>query len=103
MRDVVVSVRIPEEIDKEIRRMAKQARVSKSAILREILELGLYEKKLRQAIKWYIRGRFSLDDAADYLGISIFEFIDIMKERHLLTDGEKFEEGLKARENPPEL
>ena len=57
MRDVVVSVRIPEEIDKEIRRMAKQARVSKSAILREILELGLYEKKLRQAIKWYIRGR----------------------------------------------
>ena len=59
----VVTLKIPEDLDAALRAASKQRGLSKSAVVREALELslGLHEKRTAGAARWATqwRGRLS--------------------------------------------
>lgn len=98
MKDRLMTFRLPIEIDIEIERIASKEDTDKSKLLRELITLGVKEKKLKQAIKLYIEGKISLWKAARISEISLWKMIEILKDRKIPAQyGEKeLKEDLEA-------
>lgn len=86
----------PEEV-KAIEERAKEAAVDKSTALRQLLKLGIKQFNLERALDLYKQGKISLGKAAEIANISIWEMMDIMKERGISLDLGKddFEKGVE--------
>ena len=83
MKTKLITTRMPTEMEKEIERLAKEGRVQKAALLRELLIRGLQDIKKEQALKLYSEGRITLWKAAELAGISLWEMIDEVKEKKI--------------------
>ena len=57
------------------------AHLSVSKLVRELIFLGMQEKRLEMAIKLYVEGKITLWKAARLCDISIWRMMEIMKER----------------------
>jgi predicted HTH domain antitoxin len=77
----VISLRLPDETLKELEKIAKEEAKDKSGVIRELLALGLREKKLEKAIRLYREGRATLWKAARLAGISLWQMMEVMRER----------------------
>jgi predicted HTH domain antitoxin len=77
----VISLRLPNETLKELEKIAKEEAKDKSGVIRELLALGLREKKLEKAIRLYREGRVTLWKAARLAGISLWQMMEVMRER----------------------
>ena len=86
----------PEEV-KAIEERAKEAGVDKSTALRQLLKLGIKQFNLERALDLYKQGKISLGKAAEIANISIWEMMDVMKERGLSLEVGKddFEKGIE--------
>ena len=100
MKEKLISFRMPVKIDKEIEELALQEDSDKSKVMRELLILGVKEKKLEQALKLYSQGKITLWKAARISDISLWKMMEILKEKGILLQyGEKeLREDLKALE-----
>ncbi len=78
-----VSVRIPEEDSIEINTISKLENKSKSNTLRDILNIGIKEKKLEIAIKKFLKKEITINKAAEITGIPLTLFMDILSERKI--------------------
>lgn len=78
-----ISVRIPNEEMKEINGISSQAYSAKSVILREILRLGIKQKKLEIALEKFQKNEASAAKAASIAGISLSEFLDVLISRKI--------------------
>jgi predicted HTH domain antitoxin len=78
-----MSTRLPPEMEKEIDWYAKKEQVGKTVALRKILDKGLKEVKLEHALDEYKKGRVTLWKAAEIAGVSLWEMIDVVKERKI--------------------
>lgn len=83
MKEKLMTLRLPQKIDIEIESLASREDTDKSKLIRELIFLGIQEKKLREAIKLYAEGRISLWKAASLCDISLWKMIEIMKERKI--------------------
>lgn len=79
----LMSTRLPPEMEKEIDWYAKKEQVGKTVALRKILDKGLKEVKLEHALDEYKKGRVTLWKAAEIAGVSLWEMIDVVKERKI--------------------
>lgn len=79
----LVSTRIPEDIEKELKWYAKKERVGITIALRKILEKGLKETKIEYSLDLYRRGKISLMKAAEISGLSLWEILDIVREKKI--------------------
>ncbi len=79
-----ISVRIPEKNLKEIDQISKQEKISKSDVLRDVLEIGIKNKKLEIALEKYQKEEISIGKAAELAEIPLTRFMDILKEKGLL-------------------
>jgi len=79
--DENISVRIHREEMKEIDRISIQAYATKSVILREILKLGIKQKKLEIAIDKFQKNEATAAKAASIAGISMSEFLEVLHKR----------------------
>jgi predicted HTH domain antitoxin len=79
----LMSTRLPPEMEKEIDWYAKKEQVGKTVALRKILDKGLKEIKLEHALDEYKKGRVTLWKAAEIAGVSLWEMIDVVKERKI--------------------
>ncbi|MBI4639472.1 MAG: hypothetical protein HY731_02190 [Candidatus Tectomicrobia bacterium] len=64
-----VSIRLREDFMEEAERLARLEMVDKSVIIREALERGFAEIKLRIAIEMFAKGKASTSEAADIAGV----------------------------------
>lgn len=94
----VLSVRVPEELRREIEELAKLEGRDKAEVVREVLAEGVRERKLRVALRIYREGKATLWKAARLAGVSLWEMIDALR-RHgveLQYGPEDLEEDLRA-------
>ena len=78
-----MTFRLPLEIDIEIERIAKLEDSDKSKLIRELIISGIKEKKIEELIKLYEKGKITLWKAARLAKISLWEMIEIVKERKI--------------------
>lgn len=79
----LISTRIPEDIEKELIWYADKERIGKTIALRKILDRGLKEIKLEHALDLYKKGKVTLWKAATIAGLSLWEILDIVRERKI--------------------
>ena len=78
-----VSVRIYKEDIKEIDKLSKLEKKSKSSLLREILELGLKDKKLELALEKFRKNKLSAWKAARIAEMPLSQFLDVLVEKNI--------------------
>ncbi len=76
-----VSIRLKEDFMKEAERLANLEMVDKSVIIREALEKGFAEVKLKIAIEMFSKEKASTSEAAEISGLSIGEVMDELVKR----------------------
>ena len=79
----LISTRIPEDIDKELTWYADKERIGRTIALRKILEIGLKQIKIEYVLDLYKRGKITLMMAAEIAELSLWEILDIVKERRI--------------------
>ena len=79
--DETISVRIPREELKEIDSISKYVNLTKSAILRDVLMLGVKQKMLDIALEKFQRNEATAWKAARIADIPLTRFLDILSER----------------------
>lgn len=79
----ILSVRIPKSELKEIELISRQKKVTKSAVLRDVLEVGIKNMKLTIALDKFSKNEMTAWKAARMAGVPLTEFLDILKERGL--------------------
>src|SRR3989338_464022 len=79
----LVSTRIPDDLEKEVEWYAKKEQIGKAIALRKILDRGLKEIRLEYALDLYAKGKITLGRAAEVAGLSLWDMIDIVRERRI--------------------
>lgn len=92
MADALVAFRLPKELARDIDSLAVDEDRDRSALLREVIRLGMQEKLEAKAARLYSEGRVSLWKAASIAGVSLWTASEIMRER-----------GIAAQYGPAEL
>ncbi len=76
-----VSIRLQKKFMKEAEKLAKLALVDKSTIIREALDKGLADVKLKIAVELFTSGKVSTSEAAEISGLGVGELMDEMVRR----------------------
>ncbi|MBI2580429.1 UPF0175 family protein [Candidatus Woesearchaeota archaeon] len=76
-----VSIRLQKKFMEEAEKLAKLEMVDKSAIIREALEKGFAEVKLKTAVELFSEGKASTSEAAEVAGLSVGELMDELVRR----------------------
>ena len=77
----VVTLRVPEDVLEMIDEIARKEGKEKSEVIRELLKIGLRNKLVEDALKAYRERKVSMWKAAKIAGLSLWEFIEILRER----------------------
>jgi predicted HTH domain antitoxin len=93
-----LSLRIPKETAKKLRELANKEKKDRSTLIREILEQGVKEKNIENAIELYKTGQVTGWKAAQLAGMSLWNFYKILTEKGVLIQYSKqdLEQDLKA-------
>ena len=98
---IVTTVRLEQSLVKELDNLAKTEHTDRTSILKQVLNAGIKEIKIRYALQLYQEGRVSVGKAKELAGVSLWEFLDILKARKIgfRTDEEEFAIQLKEFES----
>jgi predicted HTH domain antitoxin len=91
-------LRLPRETIKKLRELADKEGKDRSALIRELLEHGVKEKSLDQAVELYRIGQATAWKAAQLAGVSLWNFYKTLSEKGVLIQYSEhdLEEDLKA-------
>ena len=78
-----LAVRIPEEIEKEIKEVIEREGLDKATVVRTLLELGIREWRKRTALELLRNGKVTFTEAAEIAKLSLWEFADLVKQRNI--------------------
>jgi len=71
----VITIRIQDDLLKEIDSLAKEMGVDRSDVIRMLLMKSLREEKISRALRMYVNDEVSLERAAEIAGIPLADFI----------------------------
>lgn len=71
-----ISIILPEDLKKDIEQLLAEKHVDQSTLIRELLFRSVKEAKLQHALDEYRKGKLSFGKAAEYAGITLWEFIE---------------------------
>ena len=80
---VITSLRLKKSTLKDIDEFAEEENLDRSTVLKQAVAIGLNDLKLEKALAKYIKGGISAGKAASLAGISLWDFIDLLKERNI--------------------
>ncbi|RLI78278.1 hypothetical protein DRP04_10340 [Archaeoglobales archaeon] len=80
---ITISARIDKEIAEEIERIVKKKGVDRSAVIRELLKIGIQEFKLREALELVRERRITVWKAAEIAGLSYREMLEKFREHNV--------------------
>jgi len=94
----VITTRVPDELAKEVERIAEVEALDKSTTIKRLLVKAVQAWKIDYALKLYQEGRISIGRAAETAGVSLWELTDILVKRKIpiQMSREDLEEDLKA-------
>ncbi|MEK6984207.1 MAG: UPF0175 family protein [Nanoarchaeota archaeon] len=78
-----ISLTVPKELLEKSEKIAKEKQEDRSTVMRELLALGLKQYALKDAIEQYTEGKVSIEKAAEFADVSIWKFLDVLKERKM--------------------
>lgn len=81
--DKPVTTRIPEEFLARIKELAERENLDTSAIIRRLLARALEEEKFRLTFEKLSQHKISVGQAAKVLNISIWELLEIAREKNI--------------------
>jgi predicted HTH domain antitoxin len=99
----VVSTRVPEDMAKDLQEIVREEKTDRATVVRKLLAKAICDWKLERALTLYGDGRVTLWRAAAIAGLSLWEMIEVVRERkvpfqYVYDDfREDFEEALKER------
>jgi predicted HTH domain antitoxin len=96
--DKPVTTRIPEEFLARIKELADKENLDTSAVIRRLLARALEEEKFRLTLEKLSQHKISVGQAAKVLNISIWELLEIAREKNIdwtEYDEEELEHDLK--------
>jgi len=79
----IISTRISEDLDNDLKIIEKAEGIDRATAIRKLLYLGLSEWKKRYALDLYLKGKISIWRGARLSGLSLCEFIDLLKENKI--------------------
>lgn len=93
---ISVTARLGSESVEYIKKISKMFNLDKSTAFRNVLQKGIQEDKKEKALDLYIKGKFSIERAARFSGLSIEEFFELMRSKGIESNLtlEDFEESL---------
>lgn len=94
---ISVTARLGVESVEYIRKISKMFSLDKSTAFRNILQKGIQEDKKEKALELYIKGKFSIGQAARFADIYTGEFFELMRQRGIESNLtlEDFDESIK--------
>lgn len=94
----VTTVRLTEDVLRDLDQLAEREGVDRSTVLKKALEIGVREIKIDEAVKKYQKGLISAWRAAQEAGINLWEFIEVLQKRGIgfLTPEVDLEQMLEA-------
>jgi predicted HTH domain antitoxin len=76
-----VTTRVPDDIEREIRRISKAERLEKSAIVRRLLSKAIREWRIEHALEEYGQGKVTLWRAAKSAGLSLRQMMTLAAQK----------------------
>lgn len=97
MKTELVSVRLRKDELDAINKIAREEKTDKTTAVRKTLALGTKQYLLEKAISNYSKGKISVGKAAEHAGVSLWEMMDLLKERNVQNnlDSSDYLEGLQ--------
>jgi predicted HTH domain antitoxin len=94
----IITTRVPEELAKEVERIAQAEALDKSTTIKRLLIKAVEAWKMDHALKLYQEGKISIGKAAETAGVSLWEILDNILKRKipLQITRDDLEEDLKA-------
>lgn len=83
MSEKLTTIRLSIELDKELERLARLKDTDKSKLIRDLIILGIKEKKIQEALYMYSKGKISMAKAARLADLSLWEMMEIIAERKI--------------------
>ncbi len=81
-----LTTRAPDSLAKEIETLAEEEHLDKSSLIRRLLAEAVQEKRKRKALELYREGKVSMGKAASIAKLSIWEMLDLIREKGLHID-----------------
>ncbi len=78
---ISVTARLGSDSLEYIKKLSKMFNLDKSTAFRDVLQKGVQEDKKERAIDLYIKGKFSLEQAAKFADMYIGDFFDLMRQK----------------------
>jgi predicted HTH domain antitoxin len=93
-----ITLRLPPQTAKKLREIAKKEGKDRSTLIRELLENGVKEKSVEQAVELYRTGQATAWKAAQLAGVSLWAFYKILEENGIIIQYSEhdLEQDLKA-------
>jgi len=77
---VSVTARLGSDSLEYIKKISRVFDLDKSTAFRNILQKGIQEDKKERALDFYIKGKFSLEQAAKFADMYIGDFFELMRQ-----------------------
>jgi len=75
-----LTMRIPEKMHEEIQEIAMQERRARAAVVRDLLEIGIAERRKQNALRLLREGKATFAKAAEVARLSLWDFADLVKQ-----------------------
>jgi len=80
-----ISARLPDDEADNLEAVAELLDEDKSSVVRKALREGLHELRVTRAVEQYQSGEVSVNEAARIADVSVAEWLEIARERHLTS------------------
>jgi predicted HTH domain antitoxin len=77
----IISTRVSESMAKDLEEIEKEEKTDRATVVRKLLAQAIDERKLEKALALYCEGKITLWKAAKIAGLSLWEMMDVAKER----------------------
>jgi predicted HTH domain antitoxin len=74
---------VPAEVEKEIREIIEEEKLDKATVVRNLLEIGLAERRTKTALELLQKGKVTFAKAAEIARLSLWEFADLVKQHNV--------------------
>ena len=79
-----ITLRLPPQMAKKLKEIAKKEGKDRSTLIRELLENGVKEKSVEHAVELYRTGQVTAWKAAQLAGVSLWAFYKILDEKGII-------------------
>ncbi len=79
----IVSTRVPEDMAKDLEEIEKEEKSDRATVVRKLLAKAIADRKLERALTLFGSGKVTLLKASKIAGLSIWEMMDIVKQRKI--------------------